>query len=105
MKELLATNKFLFSALGGVIGSIFGEVDGFLYALLVFMTGRREAKMTTQAKVVESALSKVNTKVTVATNPYGGQCVALIDKIVQEETGKNMAYTNAIDCLEKAKSN
>ena len=38
MKELLATNKVLFSALGGVIGSIFGEVDGFLYALLVFMT-------------------------------------------------------------------
>ena len=44
--------------------------------------------MTTQEKVVTNALSKVNTKVTVVTNPYGGQCVALIDKIVQEETGK-----------------
>ena len=29
MKELLATNKVLFSAIGGLIGSIFGEVDGF----------------------------------------------------------------------------
>lgn len=61
--------------------------------------------MTSKEKVVANALSKVNTKVTVPTNPYGGQCVALIDKIVQEETGKNMAYTNAIDCLDKAKSN
>ncbi|MCD0082503.1 holin, partial [Streptococcus agalactiae] len=25
MKELLATNKVLFSAIGGLIGSIFGE--------------------------------------------------------------------------------
>ncbi|MCC9746799.1 holin, partial [Streptococcus agalactiae] len=30
MKELLATNKVLFSAIGGLIGSIFGEVDGVL---------------------------------------------------------------------------
>lgn len=61
--------------------------------------------MTSKEKVVANALSKVNTKVTVPTNPYGGQCVALIDKIVQEETRKNMAYTNAIDCLDKAKAN
>ena len=61
--------------------------------------------MTSKEKVVANALSKVNTKVTVPTNPYGGQCVALIDKIVQEETGKNMSYTNAIDCLDKAKAN
>lgn len=56
-------------------------------------------------RVVALALSKVGQKVTVPTNPYGGQCVALVDKIVQELTGKNMAYTNAIDCLTKAKTN
>ena len=37
MKELLATNKVLFSAIGGFIGSIFGEVDGVLYALFIFL--------------------------------------------------------------------
>lgn len=38
MKELLATNKVLFSAIGGLIGSIFGEVDGFFFALMVFIS-------------------------------------------------------------------
>ena len=38
MKELLGTNKVLFSAIGGLIGSIFGEVDGFLFALMVFIS-------------------------------------------------------------------
>ncbi len=57
------------------------------------------------SRVVASALSKVGQKVTVPSNPYGGQCVALVDKIVQELTDKNMSYTNAIDCLKKAKSN
>ncbi|HEO3766889.1 MULTISPECIES: phage holin family protein [Streptococcus] len=37
MKELLATNKVLFSAIGGFIGSIFGEVDGFFFALMIFI--------------------------------------------------------------------
>lgn len=37
MKELLATNKVLFSAIGGLIGSIFGEVDGFFFALMIFI--------------------------------------------------------------------
>lgn len=37
MKELLAINKVLFSAIGGLIGSIFGEVDGVLYALFIFL--------------------------------------------------------------------
>lgn len=37
MRELLTANKVLFSAIGGIIGSIFGELDGFLYALLIFM--------------------------------------------------------------------
>lgn len=57
------------------------------------------------SRVVASTLSKVGQKVTVPSNSYGGQCVALVDKIVQELTDKNMSYTNAIDCLEKAKSN
>ncbi len=29
MRELLTANKVLFSAIGGIIGSIFGELDGF----------------------------------------------------------------------------
>ncbi|HGC8756399.1 TPA: holin family protein [Streptococcus agalactiae] len=37
MKELLATNKVPFSAIGGLIGSIFGEVDGFFFALMIFI--------------------------------------------------------------------
>ena len=37
MKELLATNKVLFSAIGGLIGLIFGEVDGFFFALMIFI--------------------------------------------------------------------
>ncbi len=37
MKELLATNKVLFSAIGELIGSIFGEVDGFFFALMIFI--------------------------------------------------------------------
>lgn len=37
MKELLATNKVLFSAIGVLIGSIFGEVDGFFFALMIFI--------------------------------------------------------------------
>lgn len=37
MKEFLATNKVLFSAIGGLIGSIFGEVDGFFFALMIFI--------------------------------------------------------------------
>ena len=38
MKQEVLTNKLVFSGIGGIIGSIFGEIDGFLYALLVFMT-------------------------------------------------------------------
>ncbi|HEO0298608.1 TPA: holin family protein, partial [Streptococcus agalactiae] len=29
--------KVLFSAIGGLIGSIFGEVDGFFFALMIFI--------------------------------------------------------------------
>lgn len=37
MKELLTLNKILFTTIGGLVGSLFGEVDGILYALLVFI--------------------------------------------------------------------
>lgn len=60
--------------------------------------------MTTAQEVVAYAKSKLNQKVTVPTNPYGGQCVAFIDHIIQHFSNKNLAYTNAIDCLKKAKS-
>ncbi|HFU4117263.1 TPA: SH3 domain-containing protein [Streptococcus suis] len=61
--------------------------------------------MTTANDVVNYSLSLVGRKVTVPTNPYGGQCVALIDHIMQHLTGGqlNMAYTNAKDCLVKAR--
>lgn len=61
--------------------------------------------MTTANEVVNYSLSLVGRKVTVPTNPYGGQCVALIDHIMQHLTGGqlNMAYTNAKDCLVKAR--
>lgn len=38
MRELVTANKVLFSTIGGLLGSIFGEVNGFLFALLVFIT-------------------------------------------------------------------
>lgn len=62
--------------------------------------------MVTAKNVVDYSKSLVGQKVTVPTNPYGGQCVALIDHIMQHFTGGklNMAYTNAKDCLVKAKS-
>ncbi|HFI0151469.1 TPA: CHAP domain-containing protein [Streptococcus suis] len=62
--------------------------------------------MTTKYQVASYARSLVGQKVTVPTNPYGGQCVALIDHILQHFTdGKlNMAYTNAKDCLDRAKA-
>ncbi|MCS4487543.1 phage holin family protein [Streptococcus sciuri] len=37
MKELVTLNKLLFSTIGGFVGSLFGELDGILYALLVFI--------------------------------------------------------------------
>lgn len=38
MKELVTLNKVLFATVGGLVGSLFGEVDGILYALLVFIS-------------------------------------------------------------------
>lgn len=61
--------------------------------------------MTTAQAVVSYAKSLVGQKVTVPTNPFGGQCISLIDHIVQHFTNgqKNLGYTNAIDGLKKAR--
>ena len=61
--------------------------------------------MATVNEIVAYAKSLTNQLVSVKTNPYGSQCVVLIDDIVQHFTDKNLAYTNAIDCLDKAKQN
>ena len=37
MKEIRMLNQGLFSAIGGLLGIQFGELDGVLYALLAFM--------------------------------------------------------------------
>lgn len=37
MKELLVINKVFFLVIGGFIGLIFGEVDGFFFVLMVFI--------------------------------------------------------------------
>src|SRR3712207_9561493 len=62
--------------------------------------------MTTAKEVVAYAWPKLNQKVTVPTNPYGGQCVAFNDHIIQHFTNgnKNLAYTNAKDTLAKAEA-
>lgn len=62
-------------------------------------------KLVTQNEFLAIAKSKLNQRVTVDTNPYGGQCVAYIDACIREATNgaKNMAYTNAVDGLIKAK--
>lgn len=61
--------------------------------------------MVTQNEFLAIAKAKLNQRVTVDTNPYGGQCVAYIDACIREATNgaKNMAYTNAVDGLTKAK--
>lgn len=37
MRELIQISKVLFSTIGGILGAIFGDVDGMLYALLIFI--------------------------------------------------------------------
>ena len=51
--------------------------------------------------------SLLGQKVTVPTNPYGGQCVAYVDHLTRWATDNryNLAYTNAIDLLAKARAN
>ena len=61
--------------------------------------------MVTQQEFLRIAKSKINQKVTVDTNPFGGQCISYIDACIREATNgaKNMAYTNAVDGLTKAR--
>ena len=60
--------------------------------------------MTTQRQLLDTLDSVVNQRVTVPTNPYGGQCVALIDNILQYQGlyNLNFSYLNAINGLERA---
>lgn len=55
-------------------------------------------------KVIDYANSLIGLKVTVPTNPYGGQCIAFVDHLTQHFTKQNLSYTNAIDLLSVAKS-
>lgn len=38
MKPLFILNQVLFSTIGGLLGQVFGSVDGFLFALVVFVS-------------------------------------------------------------------
>lgn len=60
--------------------------------------------MTTQKQLLDKLESVVNQRMEVPTNPYGGQCVALIDNILQYQGlyKLNFSYINAIDCLDRA---
>lgn len=60
--------------------------------------------MTTQRQLLDTLDSVVNQRVTVPTNPYGGQCVALIDNILQYQGlyDLNFSYLNAINALDRA---
>lgn len=62
--------------------------------------------MTTQKQLLDKLESVVNQRMEVPTNPYGGQCVALIDNILQYQGlyKLNFSYVNAIDCLDRAAS-
>lgn len=62
--------------------------------------------MTTQKQLLDTLDSVVNQRVTVPTNPYGGQCVALIDNILQYQGlyNLNFSYLNAINGLDRASS-
>ena len=62
--------------------------------------------MTTQKELLDKLDSLVNQQATVPTNPYGGQCVALIDNVLQYQGlfNYNFSYFNAIDGLDRAES-
>lgn len=38
MKTVMTVNQLLFSAIGGLIGQVLGKVDGFVFALVVFVS-------------------------------------------------------------------
>lgn len=60
--------------------------------------------MTTQRQLLDTLNSVVDQRLTVPTNPYGGQCVAAIDNILQYQGlyDLNFSYVNAIDGLDRA---
>lgn len=60
--------------------------------------------MTTRKQLLDKLESVVNQRLTVPTNPFGGQCVAAIDRILQYEGLYHLdfSYVNAIDCLDRA---
>ena len=60
--------------------------------------------MTTQKQLLDKLESVVNQRMEAPTNPYGGQCVSLIDNILQYQGlyKLNFSYVNAIDCLDRA---
>lgn len=62
--------------------------------------------MTSKAQLLNTLDSLVNQRVTVPTNPYGGQCVALIDNVLQYQGLFNLdfSYLNAIDALSRAEN-
>lgn len=62
--------------------------------------------MTTKTQLLSTLDSLVNQRVTVPTNPYGGQCAALIDYVLQYAGLFNFdfSYLNAIDGLDRAES-
>lgn len=63
--------------------------------------------MATITELLNYAKSLIGKKVTVPSNPYGGQCVSFVDHLTRWSTGGkyNLSYTNAIDLLSKARSN
>ena len=63
--------------------------------------------MATFRQYMTYAASLLGQKVTVPTNPYGGQCVAYVDHLTRWATDNeyNLAYTNAIDLLARARAN
>lgn len=60
--------------------------------------------MTTQRQLLDTLNSVVDQRLTVPTNPYGAQCVAFIDNILQYQGlyNLNFSYLNAIDGLDRA---
>lgn len=62
--------------------------------------------MTTKTQLLNALDSLVNQRVTVPTNPYGGQCVSLVDYVLQYAGLFNFdfGYLNAIDGLDRAES-
>lgn len=62
--------------------------------------------MTSKTQLLNTLESLVNQRVTVPTNPYGGQCISLIDYVLQYAGLFNLdfSYLNAIDGLSRAEN-